>query len=173
MARMYLSGFIKNRLTLADVQAVAPSIVAAVAERSPADRMFSDVIRYAALNTLGKYKIEEGIPLCLMLKEQTWHGDDWRPFDLLHNNYRGAAKDALPTLYKWQAHIPQFAADGSINGCCPGRLDNIINKIASTIAAIESDPSPPTLVNFKKHHGYRQPVRGHPANDQHRAHRVS
>ena len=149
MARMYLGSFLKNKLTQADVLAVAPSIVAAVAERSPADRMFSDVIRYDALNTLAKYKIEEGIPLCLLLKEQTWHGDDWDPFTLLQNTYRGAAKDALPTLYKWQDHIPQFAADGSIGGCCPGRLDNITNKIASTIAAIETDPSPPTLLYLK------------------------
>ena len=34
--------------------------------------------------------------------------------------------------------------------CCPGRLANITNKINAAIAAIESDPSPPTLVNFKK-----------------------
>jgi autotransporter-associated beta strand protein len=149
MARMYLGDFIKNRLTLTDVQAVAPSLVAAVAERSPADRMFSDVIRYAALNTLGKYKIEEGIPLCLMLKEQTWHGDDWDPFTLLQNTYRGAAKDALPTLYKWRDHIPQFAADGSIGGCCQDRLTNITNKIASTIASIENDAAPPALVYLK------------------------
>lgn len=149
MARMYLGDFIKNRLTYADVQAVAPSIVDAVAERSPADRMFSDAIRYAGLQTLAKYKIEEGIPLALMVKEQTWHGDDWDPFNLLTNTYRGAARDALPTLYKWQAHIPQFAADGSIGGCCPARLQNIIDKIASTIAAIENDTNPPTLNYFK------------------------
>ena len=149
MARMYLGDFIKNRLSLSDVQAIGGSLVAAVAERSPADRMFSDVIRYAALNTLAKYKIEEGIPLALMLKEQTWHGDDWDPFTILQNTYRGAAKDALPTLYKWQAHLPQFAADGSIGGCCPDRLTNITNKIASTIAAIEGDTAPPTLVYFK------------------------
>jgi autotransporter-associated beta strand protein len=147
MARMYLGDFIKNRLTLADVQAVAPSLVAAAAERSPADRMFSDVIRYAALNTLAKYKIEEGIPLCLMVKEQTWHGDDWDPFTLLQNTYRGAAKDALPTLYKWQAHLPLFAADSSTN--TGDRLANITTRIASTIAAIESDAAPPTLAYFK------------------------
>ncbi len=150
MALNYLSGFIQNRLTLTHVQAVASNLVAAIAVRSPADRMFSDEIRFVGANTLGKYRIEEGIPLSLMLKEQTWHSDDLRPFDNLINNYRGAAKDALPTLYKWQDHIPQFAADDSINACCPGRLANITNKIAAAIVAISSDPSPPTLVSFKK-----------------------
>ena len=146
MARMYMGDFIQNKLTLSDVQAVAPSIVAAAAERSPADRMFSDVIRYAALHSLAKYSFEETIPLCLMVKEQTWHGDDWDPFDIL-TAYRGAAKEALPTLYKWQAHLPQFAADSSTN--TGDRLANITTKIASTIAAIENDASPPALVYFK------------------------
>ena len=147
MARSYLGSFIKNRLTLADVQAVAPSIVDAIAERSPADRMFSDGIRDDGLSTLGKYMIEEGIPLCLMVKEQAWHSDDWVPFDLLQNTYRGAAKDALPTLYKWQGHLPQFAADPSVN--TGARLANITTKIASAIAAIENDNAPPTLTYFK------------------------
>ena len=147
MARSYLGSFIKNRLTLADVLAVAPSIVDAVAARSPADRTFSDSIRDDGLSTLGKYKIEEGIPLCLMVKEQAWHSDDWVPFDLLQNTYRGAAKDALPTLYKWQAHLPQFAADPSVN--TGTRLADIAAKITSTIAAIENDNAPPTLTYFK------------------------
>ena len=147
MAQMYLSDMIQNKLTLADVQAVAPSLVAAVAHRSPADRMFSDVIRDAGLQTLAKFKIEEGIPLCLMMKEQAWHSDDWTPFDLLANTYRGAAKDALPTLYKWQAHLPQFAADSSVN--VGTRLADITSHLASTIAAIQNDAAPPALVNFK------------------------
>ena len=147
MAQMYLSDFIQNKLTWTDVQAVAPSLVSAVAHRSPADRMFSDVIRDAGLQTLAKFKIEEGIPLCLMMKEQAWHSDDWTPFVILTNTYRGAAKDALPTLLKWQAHLPQFAADSSTN--TGTRLANITSYIASTIAAIQNDTAPPTLANFK------------------------
>ena len=147
-ARGYLGGFIENRLTFADVQAVAPGIIQAAAERSPANQMGADDIRDAALKTLAKYKIEEGIPLCLQMKEQTWHSDDWVPFDILQNTYRGAAKDALPTLYKWQAHLPQFAADASI-ASVENRLATITAKIASTIAAIENDNAPPTLTYFK------------------------
>ena len=75
LARSYLGDFVQNRLTWTQVQAVAPSLIAAIAERSPADRMFSDGIRLAGLATLGKYLVEEGIPLCLMFKEQTWHGE--------------------------------------------------------------------------------------------------
>ena len=46
-ARGSLGNFIKTRLDLGDVQAIAPSLVQAAAERSPADRMFSDGIRHA------------------------------------------------------------------------------------------------------------------------------
>lgn len=146
MARMYLGNFIKSRLSYADVQALAPSLVAAVAERSPADQMFSDAIRYDGLNTLAKYKIEEGIPLCLMVKEQTWHGDDWSPFEILRNSYGTAAKEVLPTLYDWQGHLPQFDADGSIPNT---RYDNIKANIASTIAALEAATPAPVLNYFK------------------------
>jgi HEAT repeat protein len=149
MARMYLGDFIKNRLTYADVQAVAPSLVAAVAERSPADQMFSDVIRYAGLQTLAKYQIEEGIPLCLMVKEQTWHGDDWQPFEILRNTYGTAAKEVLPTLYVWMDNLPVFAADGSIGACCPGRYENIEANILSTIVTLEANTPPPALNHFK------------------------
>ena len=67
----------RTSLRWADVQAVAPSIVAAVAKRSPADRMFSDGIRYAGVATLAKYQVEEGFPLCLMVTEQAWDIDDF------------------------------------------------------------------------------------------------
>ena len=118
--------------------------------------MFSDGIRHAAINALAKFKVEEGIPLCLMVKEQTWHGDDWDPFDLLENTYRGAARDALPTLYKWRAHLPQFAADGSITAV-RGRYENIESKIHSTIAAIENDTESTRAELFQEHHRQRQP----------------
>lgn len=145
-ARGYLGNFIKNRLTFADVEAVAPSLVGAVAERSPADQMFSDGIRYAGLETLAKYKIEEGIPLCLMVKEQTWHGDDWKPFEILRNTYGTAAKEVLPTLYDWRDNLPVFEADGSISET---RYDNIEANITSTIAALEAATPPPALTYFK------------------------
>ena len=146
-ARSSLGSFIQNLLNWSDVQVLAPDLVAATAVRSPADRMFSDGIRDAGMTTLAKFLVEEGIPLCLMNKEQEWHTDDWVPFDLLTNNYRGAAKDALPTLYKWRDHLPQFAADGSVN--VGTRFTNLTNKLTAAIATIENDSNPPVLNHFK------------------------
>ena len=41
---MRLKGFFENKLTVEDVQALAPEIFAAVKTPSPADRMFSNEI---------------------------------------------------------------------------------------------------------------------------------
>ena len=145
-ARGHLSNLIKQDLSWDDVQAVASGLVEAVVERSPADQMFSDGIRYAGLETLAKFKIEEGIPLCLLVKEQTWHSDQWKPFEILRDTYGTAASEVLPSLYDWQGHLPAFAADGSISNT---RYDNIEANLLSTIAVLEADTPAPALNYFK------------------------
>ncbi len=149
MARGYLAEFLTQKLVLSDVQAVAPALIAAVATRSQADTMFSEEIRYAGLITLAKFKIEEAVPLCLMLKEQNWHGDNLEPFQILRDVYGTAAKEVLPTLYTWKNNLPTFYADGAIGGCCPGRYDGIVSNLDSTIAALEANTPAPTLNYFK------------------------
>ena len=151
-ARGYLSTFLTQKLVLSDVQAVAPTLIAAVATRSQADTMFSEAIRYAGLETLAKFKIEEAIPLCLMLKEQNWHGDNLEPFQILRDIYGTAAKEVLPTLYTWENNLPIFYADGAIGPCCPDsydRYEKIVSNLYSTIAALEANTPAPTLNYFK------------------------
>jgi HEAT repeat protein len=145
-ARGALANLIKQDLNWNDVRAVAPDLVEAVMERSPADQMFSEGIRYAGLETLAKFKVEEGLPLCLMVKEQNWHSDDWKPFQLLRDTYGTAAAEVLPTLYDWRDHLPAFDADGSISA---ERYANIESYINSTIAALEAGTPPPALSFFK------------------------
>jgi len=144
-----LCDFIQNRLSLEHVKSLAPSIIAATAKLGPADRMFSFDIRYAALQLLAKFSIEEGIPVSLLEKEQQFDSEDWIPFDVLKNVYRGAAKDVLPTLHAWQANSNAFYADQAI-GPIGDRYSNLMAKIAETISAITNDPAPPTLNYFKK-----------------------
>jgi hypothetical protein len=54
MARARLRGFFENRLTVEDVQALAPDLLAAVKTPSPADTMFSNEIRMGAYRALTK-----------------------------------------------------------------------------------------------------------------------
>lgn len=145
-ARGYLSNLIKQDLNWTDVQALAPALIKAVQERSPADQMFSEDIRYAGLETFAKFKVEEGLPLSLMLKEQNWHSDDWVPFTVLRDTYGTAAKEVLPTLYDWRDHLPAFDADGSIPA---DRYINIESYINSTIAALEATTPAPAMRYFK------------------------
>lgn len=147
MARGSL-GNILNRLSLEQVRELAPELVAAVVKRAPADNMFSEDLRFSALDILVKHKVEEGIPLCVLLQEESWHSDQHPGLVYLTEVYRGAAKDALPTLKKWQANLPKYAADSSI-GQVDQRLPNMTSGIAAAIAAIESDTNPPELNYFK------------------------
>ena len=145
-ARGALANLIKQDLNWADVQTVAPDLVDAIAERAPADQMFAEGIRYAGLWTFGKFKVEEGIPLCLMVKEQNWHSDEWDPFQVLRDVYGTAATEVLPTLYDWRDHLPAFAADGSIPDA---RYTNIEYYITTTIAALEAATPATPLSYFK------------------------
>ena len=136
-------GFLSN-LTWPDVQALAPSIVATAASRAPADRMFAGDVWYGALALLAKYKVEEGIPLCLWMNDmQTGQPET---FLVLTKAYRGAAKESLPALRACQAYWPEWgtAFERSHWWTNMGKL------FSTTIDAIANDPVPPQLNYFKK-----------------------
>ncbi len=147
-------GPLVNGLTLENVKKLAPALVKAVRQAAPADRMNPGHIRDYILGVLVEYKIEEAIPLCLMLKEQHWHGDNMKPFTLLQS-YGSAAREALPTLRKWEAHLPNFYKDPSIRGIV-GQANNFVERysaiekgIKESIDKIEKSSSSPAIVNFK------------------------
>ena len=145
MALNYLSSFLQNRLTWTHVQMVASNLVGAVAQRSPADRMFSDSIRYAGLHTLAKYLVEEGLPLALMVTEQAWDVNDFTCYTVFTDHYRGAARSVLPTLYTWRDYFTTYGDRGNAEW-----TSNKLANIAAAITAITNDASPPTLACFKK-----------------------
>lgn len=133
--RGMLAGFL-NKLSLEQVQTLAPNIVEAAKEPPPADRMFGYDLPIFAIQTLAKYNIAEGIPLSVRLADKyvlyqglgNISGDALK---VLSDAYRGSAKDALPALQTMQSWAP----------------DN--QQIKDTINAIQTQPGP-TLVSFKK-----------------------
>ena len=60
MATAQLQNIVENQLTLEDVQAQGPEILAAKRERAPADTMFGNELRMASVNVLAKYRFKEG-----------------------------------------------------------------------------------------------------------------
>ena len=61
MARAQLTHTIGDLLTLEDVQALAPDILAAIKQKAPADTMFGNEIRMGGFKALTKYHFKEGI----------------------------------------------------------------------------------------------------------------
>ena len=101
MARATLRGFFENKLTLEDVQALAPDIFAAVKTPSPADTMFGNEIRMGGFKALTKYHFKEGIEAGVMLaKTQGGHGSESRTGEIMKAimSYGAAARSAVPGL---------------------------------------------------------------------------
>ncbi len=160
-ARSKLSDFIRNELSLEDVRSVAPALVDAVKERSPADQMSSNVIRLAGLATLAKYRVEEGIPLALLYQEQTWHdlldagagptdpgqSLSMEPLILLRERYGTAAKEVIPTLEKWIENRSVFEADTA--GIGAPEVAAIIHYTNAALDVLKGSSQAPNLNQFK------------------------
>ncbi len=124
-------------MTLDDVQALAPTLVTTIREMPPANTMFSKGVRLAGIQALARLRIEEGIPLTLMLLNLK----DWGKAYIIQTSldvlkeYGGAAKPILPELRKLEVKIRNT----------PGEH----NKLMEVIKLIENDSTPPTLISLK------------------------
>ena len=129
-----------TKLTLEQVQTLAPNIVEAAKDPPPADRMFGCEFPIYAIQTLAKHNVAEGIPLAVRIADKyllyqglgNISGDALK---VLSNTYRGSAKDALPALETMQS----WALESQ----------QIKDSLKDTINAIQTQPGP-ALVNFKK-----------------------
>ena len=147
MARMRLKGYFENRLTLEDVRALAPDLLAASESRAPADTMFCQEIRMGAVAALSKYHFQEGIrALALLLKNINGHGSDTRIPILLKQitSYGSAAKVVVPDLKEFITIIR--------NGEVPNHPVNLkkVSDTEAAIKAIEAATTQPELRSIKK-----------------------
>ena len=101
MARSKLNHTLANQLTLADVQALGPDILAAIAEPAPADTMFGNEIRMSGLKALAKFGFQEGLPAGVKFaRTQSPHGSEKRMGEIMKElvRYGTAAQAVLPEL---------------------------------------------------------------------------
>ena len=131
MWRNILSGFVQDRLELADVVALAPDLFADAQTEGPCDRMFTAGPVGAAMMALSKHKIDEGIDISL--GNVTYWGQLGKSALGSLPGYGEAARRALPVLHTYLAAWP------------PG--DNNAPIIINTIDAIQSATTAPKLVN--------------------------
>ena len=150
MARMRLKGYFENKLTVEDVQALAPAIFAAVKNPSPADKMFSNEIRMGGFKALTKYHFKEGLEAGVeFAKTQGGHGSESRTGVIMKEiiGYGSAARAVLPQLKEL---IDQFNAElkaGHFPGDCNKQR---VTSVEEAIKAIEAATTQPELRSIGK-----------------------
>ena len=146
MARMHLKGTLEKQLSVEDVQALAPDILAAVQTPCPADTMFGNEIRMGAFKALTRYHFQEGIAAgVLFAQTQGGHGSENRTGEIMKEivSYGAAAREALPGL---KALIVQFNEQCRKGEYPAGELnDRRVGAVKQAIQTIEAATGQPTL----------------------------
>ena len=146
MARAKLRSFFENKLSLADVQALAPDLVVAVKTRCPADTMFGAEIRMGALKALTKYHYQEGIEAAIVFaKTQGGHGSEKRTGEIMKElaSYGAAARAAIPQLKELIACLNAECKAGKFPA---GPLNQMrIDAVEGAVKAIEAATTQPEL----------------------------
>ncbi len=145
MARATLRGYFENHLSVEDVQALAPDILAAATTMSPADRMFSNEIRMGAFRALTKYHFKEGIEAGVMFaRTQGGHGSESRTGVIMKEieTYGTAARGVLPEL---KALIVQFNAEWKSGGFPEDCNKQRVASVEEAIKSIEAATTQPEL----------------------------
>jgi hypothetical protein len=146
MARAQLSHTIADLLTVEDVQALAPDILAAVKTRCPADTMFGNEIRMAGFKALTKYHFKEGIEAgVLFAKTQGGHGSESRTGEIMKGivSYGAAARQAVPGLKELIVALNDQCKRGEFPA---GELNNRrVAAVEEAIKAIEAATTQPEL----------------------------
>jgi hypothetical protein len=149
-ARATLEHCFQHQLSEEDVIALAPVILAAVENPSPADTMFNNSIRMAGLTALTKYHFEEGIAAAVGLaKTQGGHGSESRTGEIMKiiSSYGMAAKPQIPALREVIASFNRETERGEF----PPDLDKIrVGAIEEAIRSIEAATTQPELRSIKR-----------------------
>jgi hypothetical protein len=146
MARAQLAHTFTDLLTLEDVQALAPDILAAVKMRCPADTMFGNEIRMGGFKALTKYHFKEGIEAgVIFAKTQGGHGSESRTGVIMKElvSYGTAAREAVPGLKELIVALNDQCKRGEFPA---GELNNRrVAAVEEAIKAIEAATTQPEL----------------------------
>lgn len=141
-----LASRIYPMLTEDDVKALLPEIVAATRHNAPSGEMFRMDIRWAGLELLARFRIREGMDLCVdIMNEFDWGSDLNRCLKPL-SKYRGAAKEVVPRLRETLVAMRKGYADNHWNN----RLAKDQAAIETLIREIEADQNPQPVVSIEE-----------------------
>lgn len=149
MARATLTRTFTELLTLEDVTALAPDILAAIQTPSPADTMFGNEIRMAGFRALAKYQFKEAIAAGVhFAKTQGGHGSESRTGEIMKRivTYGTAAREAIPGLRELIVSLNEQCDKGEFP---KGELnDRRVNAVKDAIKSIEAATTQPELRNI-------------------------
>lgn len=124
-------------------QPLLPAIHEAVVTPAPSGIMFADGVRLEGLDILAKYKIEEGMPLCIdLLDINRWNKKSRiaRCFKALME-YEGAAKPMLPRLKQVEQDLLKHRERKM--------MEPIIEQLHQMMRDIENSTNVPQLRSLK------------------------
>ncbi|MCX6876362.1 MAG: DUF6288 domain-containing protein [Verrucomicrobia bacterium] len=146
MARATLRDYFENKLTLEDVQALAPDLIVAVRTLCPADTMFGAEIRMGAFRALTKYHYQEAIEAGIVFaKTQGGHGSESRTGQIMQEivGFGSAARAAIPGLKEVIVTLNDQCQRGEFPA---GELNNRrTGAVEAAIKAIEAAKDHPEL----------------------------
>jgi len=129
-------GTVYDQLTFDEVRPLLPAVYRAIVEPPPSGEMFADGIRVRGLELLAKYRIAEGVPLCVTLCDPGRWGAAKRIGPCLKalETYGAAAKSQLPELHQLEAML----AKPKVNAA--EQVGAVQHAIASIEAATDTTP---------------------------------
>ncbi len=120
-----------------DVLALSGTIVDSIANRAPADKMFSKGVRRGGVQTLEKFDIAEGVPLCEIYAVDDSRGKEHRV--------------ALAVLEDYAGSVTTVTPDPDVIGWCESLLADgeSVAETQATLDAIAADTNPTPLMPLK------------------------
>jgi len=150
-ARASLGRTFESLLTLEDVEALAPDLLAAIRVPAPADTMFRDAIRMGAFKALTKYHFKEAIEAGIIYaKTQGGHGSQSRTGRIMKElvSYGSAAREAIPGLKELIVQFNEAVERREFPG---GKLNaERVGAVEDAIKAIEAAKDHPKLRSISK-----------------------
>lgn len=130
-------------LSFEELEPLFPAILEAIETPSPSGVMFSSEIRISGLKLFAKYRIQEGMPLCLETMEITKWGKNVRIKQCLQTlaTYGGAAKPLLPQIRQFRKDL-QAHPEAKM-------LEQRIEEVSELIQTIENSKESVELRSLK------------------------
>ncbi len=144
-----LAAGIYPMLSKEDVKALLPEILAATRKNAPSGEMFRMGIRWAGLELLARFRIREGMGLCVdMMNEFEW-GRELEPCIRPLKTYGGAAKEMIPRLRETMVAMRKgYEANQWDSSLTPD-----IQSIIRLIKEIEADKNPAPVLSVEEFTG--------------------